>query len=210
VSGARHRDKTATNDPQIGRAACELPARGAPPERTCPVPGTVTGVQQRTAASTLDVMRMRVVSALAALVAVTACIAPAAQPASPAEQLRMKQIVRLWSERLNAGDNAGVAKLFRLPATIIQATTYGFHTRKQLAEFHSLLPCSGHITSIVVKGRYATAVFELGDRGGAYARCESRGVLVAARFEIVGGKIVSWEQIPVPRDQNPMDNPKVL
>ena len=120
----------------------------------------------------------------------------------------MKEVVRLWSERLNAGDNAGVARLFRLPATVVQTTTYGFRTRKQLAQFHALLPCSGQITSIVVKGRFATAVFQLGDRPGS--RCDSRGVLVAARFEIVGGKIASWEQVPVPRSQDPVSNPKVV
>src|SRR5262245_19761021 len=152
-------------------------------------------------------MRITLVPAVAALVVAIVSVAPPSRASSPAEQLRMKEVVRLWSERLNAGDNAGVARLFRLPATIVQTTTYGFHTRKQLAEFHALLPCSGQITSIVAKGRYATAVFELGDRPGS--RCVSRGVLVAARFEIVHGKIVSWEQIPVPRSQNPLDNPKV-
>jgi hypothetical protein len=153
-------------------------------------------------------MRMRVVSVLAALLATAGVAAQPSPATSPSQQLRMKEIVRLWSERLNVGDNAGVARLFRLPATIIQTTTYGFHTRQQLARFHALLPCSGQITSIVVKGRYATAVFELGDRPGS--RCDSRGVLVAARFEIVGGKIVSWEQIPVPRGQDPTRNPKIL
>ena len=152
-------------------------------------------------------MRMRVVSVLAVLLAATAFAAPPSSATPPSHRLQLKEIVRLWSERLNAGDNAGVARLFRLPATIVQATTYGFHTREQLARFHSLLPCSGRIMSIVVKGRYATAVFELGDRPGS--RCDSRGVLVAARFEIVGGKIASWEQIPVPRNQDPL-NPKVL
>jgi hypothetical protein len=152
-------------------------------------------------------MRMRVVSVLGALLVATGLAATPSAATSPSQQLRMKEIVRLWSERLNVGDNGGVARLFRLPATIVQTKTYGFHTRKQLARFHSLLPCSGHITSIVIKGRYATAVFELGDRPGS--RCESRGVLVAARFEIVDGKIVGWEQIPVPRNQDPL-NPKVL
>ena len=152
-------------------------------------------------------MRMRPAPAIVVLVAAAVLAVAPSFASSPAQQLRMKELVRLWSERLNAGDNAGVARLFRLPATIVQTTTYGFHTRAQLARFHSLLPCSGHITSIVVKGRYATAVFQLGDRPGS--RCDSRGVLVAARFEIVGGKIASWEQIPVPRGQDPTVDPKV-
>ena len=58
------------------------------------------------------------------------------------------------------------------------------------------LPCAGHITSVQVKGCYATAVFRLADRKGS--KCDSPGAVVAARFEIVGGKIASWQQVPVP------------
>ena len=114
----------------------------------------------------------------------------------------MKAIVHAWSEQAER-------RRQRRPRAPLQAagrrrsrTTRSASTRTpQLAEYHSLLPCSGHITSIVVKGRFATAVFRLGDRKGS--PCDSRGSVVAARFEIVGGKIVRWQQIPVPEKQKP-------
>ena len=43
---------------------------------------------------------------------------------------QMKAIVRAWSNRLNAGDDDGVAHLFRLPAVVIQNDVYRFqHVR---------------------------------------------------------------------------------
>jgi hypothetical protein len=145
--------------------------------------------------------RSLVVFAIALLLAVPASAAKRPAATSPKQ---MKAIVHEWSKRLNAGDNDGVAHLFRLPAIIVQNYAFRFHTYAQLAEWHQLLPCSGHITSIVVKGRYATAVFRLGNRMGS--PCDSPGALVAARFEIVGGKIVTWVQIPVPPKQTPDPN----
>jgi hypothetical protein len=129
-----------------------------------------------------------------------AAVAPPAGSTAAREQA-MTAIVRAWSHRLNARDDDGVAALFRLPAVVIQNDVFRFHRRSTLAEWHALLPCSGRILSIVVSGRVATAAFRLGDRRGA--PCPSRGVVVAARFEIVGGKIARWEQIPVPDAQQP-------
>ena len=125
----------------------------------------------------------------------------AASPAPDSSPDRMRAVVRAWSDRLNAGDDDGVAHLFRLPAVVVQNDVFRFRTFAQLAEFHRLLPCSGRITSLVVKGDFATAVFRLGDRRGS--PCDSRGAVVAARFEIVGGKIVRWVQIAVPESQKP-------
>jgi hypothetical protein len=141
-----------------------------------------------------------VVVALASGVHAVAAGPPPAGSAAAREQA-MKAIVRAWSDRLNARDDAGVAALFKLPAVVIQNDVFRFRKRSTLAEWHALLPCSGRILSIVVVGRVATAAFRLGDRRGA--PCPSRGVVVAARFEIVRGKIVRWEQIPVPEAQQP-------
>jgi hypothetical protein len=44
-------------------------------------------------------------------------------------------------------------------------------------------------------------VFRLGNRGAT--RCDGPGTLAAARFEIVNGKIASWEQIAVPAKKPP-------
>jgi hypothetical protein len=110
---------------------------------------------------------------------------------------RMKAIVRAWSARLNAGDNVGLAKLFALPATMVQGPlAYRLVTRKQIAEWHAGLPCSGKIVSITVRGRYATAVFRLGDR--KTSKCDAPGTLAAARFTILHGKISQWQQVPPP------------
>jgi hypothetical protein len=110
----------------------------------------------------------------------------------------MRAIVREWSKRLNAGDDRGIAKLFSLPAIVIQGSTeFRIPTAAGVALWHSGLPCSGQILSIAVHGRYATAVFVLGsDRPGK--KCDAPGAKAAARFEIVKGKIRSWQQVPVP------------
>ena len=90
----------------------------------------------------------------------------------------------------------GIARLFRLPAYVAQGqTTYRLTTREHVRLWHSGLPCSGHIVSIEIDGRFATAVFRLGH--GRRTRCDAPGTLAAARFEIVKDQIRSWEQIPV-------------
>jgi hypothetical protein len=110
---------------------------------------------------------------------------------------RMKAVVTAWSRRLNADDNRGVARLFRIPAIVLQGPyAYRLTTRGQVALWHASLPCSGRVVSIIVRGRFATAVFELGNRKSS--RCDAPGSRAAARFEIVNGKIVSWAQVAVP------------
>jgi hypothetical protein len=122
----------------------------------------------------------------------------APSPAVQARERRMKAVVRRWSARLNAGDNEGVARLFSVPALMIQGSyAYRLRSREQIAQWHSGLPCSGEIVSIAIKGRFATAVFRLGDRGAS--ACDAPGELVAARFEIVDGRIVVWQQVPLPK-----------
>jgi hypothetical protein len=116
----------------------------------------------------------------------------------PSQAARMKAVVRAWSARLDAGDNTGLARLFRVPVLMTQGSyVFRLVTRDQVARWHSTLPCSGHVVSITVNGRIATAVFRLGNR--TTSRCDAPGTLATARFTIVGGKIVAWQQIPVPR-----------
>lgn len=107
-------------------------------------------------------------------------------------------MIHAWSARLNAGDYAGIARLFALPVLLVQGPyAYRLTTRRQLARWHSLLPCSGTVLSISYKGSLATAVFRLGHRKGF--KCDAPGGLAAVTFEIVGGKIRSWMQVPVPK-----------
>jgi hypothetical protein len=140
---------------------------------------------------------VRVLASFAAILTLALTGASLTQAAPPTSPSRMKAVVRAWNDRLNANDNAGVARLFALPAILIQGPNqYLLHTRAQIALWHSGLPCAGRIVSIAVLGRYATAVFRLGDRGATH--CDAPGTLAAARFLIVGGKIAVWQQVPVP------------
>ncbi len=110
----------------------------------------------------------------------------------------MAAVIQAWSARLNRGDYNGIAKLFAVPVLIVQPPyEYRLVTRAQVARWYSLLPCAGTVVAIVFKGRYATAVFRLGNlRKG---KCDAPGALAAAQFEIRKGKIVTWEQVPVPK-----------
>lgn len=121
----------------------------------------------------------------------------AAKRPPAAQERQMAAVVHEWSKRLNANDNDGIARLFAVPAILIQgANEYRLTSQHQISLWHSLLPCSGTIVSITYAGRFATAVFRLGNRGKT--KCDAPGALAAARFEIVRGKIVSWVQVPVP------------
>jgi hypothetical protein len=110
-----------------------------------------------------------------------------------------KAVVRAWAANVNAENNAAAARLFSLPALISvlpEASQHGCRclSRAQVVQFHVQLPCSGEIESITVRGRYATAVFALGDR--PTSKCDAPwGSLTATRFTIVRGKITALKQV---------------
>src|SRR4051794_16560525 len=145
---------------------------------------------------------MRTCLSHVALALVATCVAfssaaPSGAATSPTSARQMKAIVHAWSNHLNAGDNAAVARLFALPSIVAQGSyAFRFHTYAQLAQWHSGLPCAGRVVSIAIRGRFATVVFRLGNRGATH--CDAPGTLAAAQFEIVNGKIVLWRQVPVP------------
>jgi hypothetical protein len=144
-------------------------------------------------------VRSRSIATLVLLVLGLAVCGPTAAAKQPStqQQRQMAAVVHAWSKRLNADDNDGIAKLFALPAILVQGPNeYRLTSQRQISLWHSLLPCSGTIVSITYAGRFATVVFRLGNRGKT--RCDAPGSLAAARFEIVRGKIVSWVQVPVP------------
>lgn len=143
---------------------------------------------------------VRIAALALLLVALLASAARAAQDDSPAAT---KRIVRAWSQRLNAYDNAGVARLFARPAIFVQnGSAFRLETYAEIATWHRLLPCAGQIVSITVKGDVATAVFVLAN--GKHRRCAASGEKAAAVFRVRGGKIVSWAQIPVPAGSGPV------
>jgi len=143
----------------------------------------------------------RIALCLVALVALTLPVGSAVAADSPAAK---KQLVRTWSKRLNAGDYAGTARLFSLPAAFLQSgMILELRSYRDVARWHGGLPCAGRITSITVKGEYATVVFVLAHRKGS--RCDAPGRKAAALFQIRGGKIRAWAQIPVPEPSRPPD-----
>ena len=113
-------------------------------------------------------------------------------PPSPAA------VVRRWSAALNANDNASAALLFAPNARVLQGPLDVRLTTPQLAfAFNASLPCAGKIVHITVKGNRATATFVLGHRPKHVCRARP-GEKAAALFVVREGKIVLWEEVPVP------------
>jgi len=114
-------------------------------------------------------------------------------PSSPAA------IVRAWSSALNANHNAAAARLFAPNARILQGPLDARLTSPQLARaFNASLPCAGRIVRLTVEGNRATATFVLGHR--PRHTCTAKpGEKAAAVFVVRSGKIVLWEQVPVPK-----------
>jgi limonene-1,2-epoxide hydrolase len=133
------------------------------------------------------VRRLVLVGAAVALVAA----APAAAAGKP------RDVVRAWSAALNANDNERAAKLFAPNARVIQPGIDVPLTSHKLAVlFNDSLPCAGRVVAISVKGNRATATFILGQR--PKHRCDAPGAKAAALFVVRAGKIVLWQQVPVP------------
>jgi hypothetical protein len=113
------------------------------------------------------------------------------------QQRQMAAVVSTWTKRLDANDNAGLARLFTLPATLIQPPyELKLTTRAEIADWHSGLPCSGRIVALSFRRNTATATFRLANRGAT--KCDAPGTLAAARFTIVKGLISTWEQAALP------------
>ena len=62
--------------------------------------------------------------------------------------------------------------------------------------WNSGLPCTGRIVKLTVKGSAADATFVLGNRKSS--KCDAPGQKARAKFTVRNGKIVRWEQLPVP------------
>jgi len=118
-------------------------------------------------------------------------------PTSPAA------IVRAWSSALNANHNEAAARLFAPNARVVQGPLDARLTSPQLAlAFNASLPCAGRIVRLTVKGDRATATFVLGHRPRHTCNAP-RGEKAAAVFLVRAGKIVLWEEVPVPASGGP-------
>ena len=125
------------------------------------------------------------------VVAATGSGAAAAATRSPV------QVVRAWSKALNANHNAAAARLFAKGARIVQpGVDVKLRTRALAIGFNDALPCAGRIIRLQVRGARVTATFVLGRR--PKHTCDGPGQKAAALFVVRKGKIVLWQQVPVP------------
>jgi len=136
-----------------------------------------------------------VAAALALTVALGGCAG--AGTASPEE------VVRSWSEALNADDNDGAADLFAGGAEVVQAgMSYRLFRHDDAVRWNAALPCDGKIVELEVDEDEVTAVFVLSDSNTT--PCDAPGAKVTAIFTVRDGKIVRWEQpgagAPAPGD----------
>jgi limonene-1,2-epoxide hydrolase len=128
---------------------------------------------------------------LVAAVLVMAAAGTAQAAATPAA------VVRAWSRALNTNDNERAALLFARNARVVQpGVDVRLNTHALAVAFNAALPCAGRIVEIRVSGNRATATFVLGER--PKHRCDAPGVKAAALFVVRRGKIVLWQQVPVP------------
>jgi limonene-1,2-epoxide hydrolase len=128
---------------------------------------------------------------LVAAVLAMAAAGTAQGAATPAE------VVRAWSRALNSNDNERAARLFAHNARVVQpGVDVRLNTHALAVAFNAALPCAGRIVEIRVSGNRATATFVLGQR--PKHRCDAPGAKAAALFVVRQGKIVLWQQVPVP------------
>lgn len=132
---------------------------------------------------------------LALTVALGGCVG--AGTASPEE------VVRSWSEALNADDNDGAADLFASGAEVVQAgTSYRLSRHDEAVRWNAALPCDGKIVKLEVDEDEVTAVFVLSD--SKTTPCDAPGARATAIFTVRDGKIIRWEQpsagAPAPGD----------
>lgn len=107
------------------------------------------------------------------------------------------QVARAWSKALNANNNVAAADLFALNARVIQpGLDVRLNSHALAVAFNESLPCAGRIVAVQVNGNRATATFVLGQR--PKHRCDAPGAKAAAVFTVRDGKIVRWQQVPVP------------
>jgi hypothetical protein len=135
----------------------------------------------------------------AALLALTAALGGCggSGTASPEE------VVRNWSEALNADDNDGAADLFASGAEVVQAgRSYRLSRHDEAVRWNAALPCNGTIVELEVDEHEVTAVFVLSD--SKTMPCDAPGAKTTAIFTVRDGKIVRWEQpngdAPAPGD----------
>jgi hypothetical protein len=107
-------------------------------------------------------------------------------------------VIRNWSQALDAGDLDKAASYFALPAIVQNGTPpVRITTRAQARLFNALLPCGARLVATEGHGAYTYARFVLTNRVGG--DCGTGiGAMAATAFLIRHGKIVEWQRLPNP------------
>lgn len=105
-----------------------------------------------------------------------------------------EQVVRAWSDALNASDYEAAAALFADGAEIVQGpNAIPLRTQADARRFNEALPCSGRIVHVERNGDSATATFVLGNRPDS--ACDAPGAGAKLLVRVRDGKIVLWHQL---------------
>lgn len=104
-----------------------------------------------------------------------------------------EDVVRAWSEALNADDDEAAADLFAPGARVTQGgVTLRLRTHEDAVQWNEALPCDGKIVDLETKNDTVTATFLLAD--SATTPCDGPGQEATALFTIKDGKITAWQQ----------------
>ena len=114
-----------------------------------------------------------------------------------------EQVVRAWSDAVNANRNDAAADLFAADAKVVQSEELVLHTHADAVRWNEALPCAGAIDSVTTRDNGDLLVtFTLGER--PQHRCDGPGSEAAAIFRVAGGKISLFHQTDVPGGGTPV------
>jgi hypothetical protein len=121
-------------------------------------------------------------------------VAPGAGRASDAS------VIRRWAYTLRAGEVAGAARLFAVPATVANGDgPLRLTTHAAIEAFNASLPCGARLVRTRRKDRYTVATFRLTERPGGDCGA-GVGDIAATAFRLRAGKIVEWLRVPTSSD----------
>lgn len=113
------------------------------------------------------------------------------------------RVIRGWVDTLRAGNVAGAAGYFAVPAIVQNGTPLiKLRTRGQVRLFNAALPCGAKLLRTFRSGRYVAATFRLTKRPGGDCG-KGTGTEAATAFVIRAGKIVEWRRVPLPGERLP-------
>jgi hypothetical protein len=117
-----------------------------------------------------------------------------AGPPKPRLSVADEAVIRLWSRAQYEGQYRRAASFFARGAVVHQAGTLVLRSRADAVAFSRGLSCRPTVKGIRPLGAgMVTVAFNLGP--GRAGGCQSGGS-VSVRFELRGGRIISWRQLP--------------